>query len=319
MKSHAGVCTGCATGCSTWIDENQDHVYRVRPRENPRVNRWWICNDGRYDHPHVHSDQRLDCPRRREGNSLVNVDWPGLAATLDRELRDAGRLAAVLSPFLTVEEAYMLGKYVRSIDPRAMVVLGPVPAVGEDQRFKNGFTISAEKCPNRRGVERVVAHFMGPIPTLDDLLAELDRGEIRGIWVSGGYKRPWIDEPTVLRLAKATVLVVQDLFPSPLAGRAAFLFPAAAFPERDGSYVNGNDHLQSVRWAIRPPSGVRPEGSLLWELLGMTGLYNSRAVLSEVAREILYFAVAAGPIPEAGVNLKINLLADPATAGEHVA
>jgi NADH-quinone oxidoreductase subunit G len=280
------------------------------------VNQWWICNDGRYDYPHVHDDRRLAGPRRREHGELADVDWGRLPAELDRDLRGAGRLAAVLSPFLTVEEAYLLGKYVRQIDPQAAVVLGPVPVVGEDERFKNGFTISAEKCPNRRGVELVVAHFMGPIATLDDLKPDIQRGEIRGLWISGGYKRPWIDDAAAQWLGKAAVLVLQDLFPSPLVERATYVLPAAAFPERDGSYVNRYDHLQSVRWAIRPPSGVRPEGSLLWELLGMPGLYNARSVLSEIAAEVLYFAVAAGPIPDVGVNLKVNLLAKPAGTGQ---
>ncbi len=54
LRRHRGVCTGCATGCSIWIEENQDRIYRIKPRENPFVNKWWICNDGRYDYPHVH-------------------------------------------------------------------------------------------------------------------------------------------------------------------------------------------------------------------------------------------------------------------------
>ena len=37
MKKHARVCTGCSTGCSIWTEENQDHVYRLQPRENPLV------------------------------------------------------------------------------------------------------------------------------------------------------------------------------------------------------------------------------------------------------------------------------------------
>ena len=89
--------------------------------------------------------------------------------------------------------------------------------------------------------------------------------------------------------------MVQDLFPSPLSDRATYLLPGAAYAERDGSYVNRADRLQSVRWAIRPPAGVRPEGSVYWELLGRKGLYNSRAVLEEVAREILYFSAVIGP------------------------
>ena len=39
-------------------------------------------------------------------------------------------------------------------------------------------------------------------------------------------------------------------------------------------------------------------------------LYNARQVLSEVAGQIGYFHVAGGPIPDVGVNLKVNLLAD---------
>ena len=73
--------------------------------------------------------------------------------------------------------------------------------------------------------------------------------------------------------------------------------------------MNRADRLQSVRWAIRPPAGVRTEGSLYWELLGRQGLYQCPAVLDEVAREILYFSAATGPVPAMGIDLKVNLLA----------
>ena len=57
MRQHKGVCTGCATGCSIWIEENQDRIYRLKPRENPHVNQWWMCNEGRYGYPHVHGER----------------------------------------------------------------------------------------------------------------------------------------------------------------------------------------------------------------------------------------------------------------------
>ena len=59
MRRHAGVCTGCSTGCSIWIEENQDTVYRLKPRENPHVNKWWMCDEGRYGCHHVHDERRL--------------------------------------------------------------------------------------------------------------------------------------------------------------------------------------------------------------------------------------------------------------------
>ena len=91
--------------------------------------------------------------------------------------------------------------------------------------------------------------------------------------------------------------------------RAAYLLPSAAFAEREGSYVNRADRLQSVSKAIRPPLGIRIEGSVYWDMLGRKGLYNPRETLQDIAREIPYFSAAVGEIPETGVDLRGNLLA----------
>jgi NADH-quinone oxidoreductase subunit G len=309
MRKHKGVCTGCATGCSIWIEENQDHIYRLKPRENQHINQWWICNDGRYGYSHVHDERRLAQPMRRDGENFVNADWTGLPLEISKRFREAGHIGAIVSPFLTVEEAYLLCKFIRSIDEKAVLALGPIPVVGEDVRFPKGFTVHAEKCPNRRGVEAVLGHFTGKIVDYSELIRYIEQGKIRGVWVSGGYKNEWIDEATARCFEKLRLLVIQDLFPSPLARRATYQLPATAFAEREGSYVNRADRLQSVPWAIRPPVGVRPEGSLYWELLGNQGLYNARTVLDEVARKIIYFSAATGAIPDVGLDLRVNMLA----------
>lgn len=314
MRRHAGVCTHCSTGCSIWVEENQDRVYRLKPRENPHVNQWWMCNEGRYGYPHVHSDQRLLQPVRRDGQQAVGLDWAQLPAELNERFAKAGRLAAVLSPHLTVEEAFLLAGWIRGLDPQAVLAVGHVPMAGQDETFPNGFTIRAEKCPNRRGVEAILAALGGRLTTLEELAAQVDGGGIGGLWVSGGYIGPWIDEALAARLAAARLLVVQDLFASPLSQRATYELPGAAFPEREGSYVNRNDRLQSVRRAIRPPSGVRTEGSVYWTLQSRAGLYNARAALDELARTVLYFSAATGPVPPVGIDLKVNLLAQPQAA-----
>jgi NADH-quinone oxidoreductase subunit G len=314
MRKHPGICTGCATGCSIDVEENQDTVYRLKPRENTHVNGWWMCDEGRYGFHHVHSGRRLTSVERLDGSARTLLEWSGVVREIDEQLRSIGRLWAVLSPHLTVEEAYLLARYARAVDAEAPIVLGPVPVVGQDETFKNGFTIRAEKCPNRRGVEEIVAHFMGRAATLDELLSGNDVAE-RAIWVSGGYKTDWIDPGAAAALAAAKCLVVHDLFDSPLAQRANYLLPGAAFAEREGSYVNQADRLQSVPWAVRPPAGVRVEAGVYWELLGMPGLVKARRVLDEVAREIAYFAAAAETVGPLGLDLKAAAPAETATTG----
>jgi NADH-quinone oxidoreductase subunit G len=331
MKRHNSVCAGCSTGCTIRVDENQDTVYRLTPEENMFVNKWWMCDEGRYSYHHLHAPERNIEPRfvaqsanRASGErKFENIEWSNIPAELKARLEAAckgdgaekngknGRLAAVVSPNLTVEEAYLLCKLVRSIDKKAILALGPVPVVGEDETFPGKFTIHAEKCPNRKGIEAVLAHFSGgKIKTFAELLTELPSGNIKAAWVSGGYpSADWIDEAAANLFAGLEVLVVQEMFASPLWKIATHQLPGAGFAERAGSYVNFGHRLQSFDWSIRPPAGVWIEGHLYWTMLARRGLYNARAVLAEVAKEIQYFHVAAGEIPLVGVDLRINHLA----------
>jgi NADH-quinone oxidoreductase subunit G len=310
MKSHPHVCAGCSTGCSIHVDENHDQLYRLRPRENPAVNQWWICDEGRYGFKHVHDEHRITTPQRKSDDGYETVEWSDLNIELDRKLRAAGRLAVALSPHLTVEEAYLLATYIRRLDGQALVAVGPTPTVGEDETFPGGFTIRAEKCPNRRGVEEIAAHVMRRASHWNDIIAAAQAGELGGVWISGGYKTDWVDEPTAETLGRVALVVVQDLFASPLSKKADYLLPAAAFAEREGSFVNHADRLQSFRWAIRAPAGVKVEGRMLWELLKRPGMYNARDVLTEIARATTFFATATAEVPPIGLDLHARQLAE---------
>ncbi|MCA9174246.1 MAG: (2Fe-2S)-binding protein [Planctomycetales bacterium] len=310
MKSHDHVCGGCSAGCSIRVDENQDHVYRIKPRENPEVNQWWICDEGRYGWGHIHSaDRNLTASRRGNDGEHRALETAELVKALDAALRASGRLAVVVSPFLTVEEAYLLSRYAKSIDSEAALYLGPVPVVGEDETFASGFTIRNEKCPNRVGVEEVISHFMqGNCESWEALLSRDDLPSL-AVWVSGGSPQPLDHTDAAEALSSAALLVVHDLFGSPLYEAADFRIPDAASLEREGSYVNRSHRLQSFEWAVRAPAGVVPAGRLLWQLTGGHGLYRAANVLQEAADAISAFAVAKGSIPSQGVDLKVNLLA----------
>src|SRR5207245_4414713 len=108
-------------------------------------------------------------------------------------------------------------------------------------------------------------------------------------------------------------MIVQDCFHSPLYEKATVKLPGATFAEREGSYVNSQDRLQSFRWAIRPPAGVLTEGQLYWQLLKKPGLYRAREVLDDIAREMAYFSAAAEGVPDVGIDLKVNQLAEAST------
>jgi NADH-quinone oxidoreductase subunit G len=309
MQRHPGVCNRCSHGCSIYVEENQDHIYRLKPRENPHVNQWWMCDEGRYGYKYVHRADRVIQPQLRRHDEVRDVDWDQVYQSLLPDIQRAGRLGVIVSPELTVEEAYLLCTLAQQIDPDALIGVGPIPVVGNDETFPNGFTIRAEKCPNRRGVEAIVSRMGGALRTFDQFLAELPTSGLGALWCTASYPEPWIDAATADRLAAVPLIVLQDLFDSPLWQRATYALPSVGFGERSGSFVNYQDRLQSFEWAIRPPAGSMVDGQVYWRLLERPGLYTPGDALQELAREIAYFSAALGTIPETGVDLKVNQLA----------
>ena len=51
LRSARSVCVGCATGCNSYtdFDPRNQTVYRYRPRDNEKVNKYWMCDEGMLD------------------------------------------------------------------------------------------------------------------------------------------------------------------------------------------------------------------------------------------------------------------------------
>src|SRR5438552_9689430 len=59
LKSADNVCPNCSTGCSIYVDECEDTVYRLRPRANPQAQGHFMCDEGRFGWKYMHSEERL--------------------------------------------------------------------------------------------------------------------------------------------------------------------------------------------------------------------------------------------------------------------
>lgn len=326
LSRHESVCTRCSTGCNIIAEENRGEIWRYRARANPHVNDYWICDEGRYSYKAAHAPTLMNGMYVRKGGALAEAQpAEALAAVgdaLKRIATDGGVTAAVLSPFLTVEEAYLLASYVKGLNPKNVLALGPVPHEGEDQTFtpdprqgRNGdtsfivcrpFTIHGEKCPNRRGVELVLKHFQGEVIPYDKLADRAGKGEFRGLYVTSDAIDPAYGEDDLRALReKVGFLVVQDTNITPLAQSADVVLSAATFAEKAGSYVNFQGRLQYAEATLPPRDGSLPDLDLLAILANRhAGPVSSRAVLADLAAEVPAFsAVAGGKVPEHGVVL----------------
>jgi NADH-quinone oxidoreductase subunit G len=247
--------------------------------------------------------------------------WDVVIPHLRRELglaaqRNGAAVAAVLSPFLTCEEAYLLAKFMKSLSAQVRLYLGWVPVIGEDDTYPKDrkgrpvqpvkFTIRAGKCPNRRGVEEILRHFQGNVAGFDELLRVAGPGELQALYVTAGYSPRagnWVVQAQAEALGRVPLLVVQDLFASPLTAAARYVLPAASFAEKDGTFVNHAGLAQAIHWAVRPERFERTDSQVFLDLLGRRGLVHAPTLRQELAATISYFAPLAQDLGEHGVRL----------------
>src|SRR3954454_15017109 len=141
LKEAPSISPADSGGENIWIHHNEGVIYRIKPRYNAEVNTWWITDDTRYSYKPVGDEKRLSGARRIQYGSQIETTYNKAVEEADAGIRAAyadtpGNLYAVLSPMMACEEAWLLGKYIRSIDPEALLVLGPVPTTGENEVFK---------------------------------------------------------------------------------------------------------------------------------------------------------------------------------------
>jgi anaerobic selenocysteine-containing dehydrogenase len=264
------------------------------------VNKWWITDEVRFGWKHVHSDQRLRTPMRRQFGTRIESDWarayhdaadglrrsmiggpqaPGTpephhqgARHVPKQGTGSRRIALMVSPMLSCEEAFVLAEAARAIDPKAILALGPIPVSGQDRTIPankaDGFRISAEKAPNSRGVKRVLSAVNGgdnPVLGYEQLLAKLKGGDIAGVILTGNYASDWATAE-LERALEGKFVVLIDTLAGRLSERADVVLPGATWVEKAGTFQNARDMLQGFEAAIQALHLSRPEGQIGLEL-----------------------------------------------------
>lgn len=120
LKKTDTVCAFCSLGCVIQPGEKDGKVVWVTSPPDSH-NDGNLCVKGRYGWPYVFSTERLTTPLIRKGGTLTPVDWnEALTYVAQRFNRiksasGAESLAALGSERLTNEEAYVFGRFVRTV------------------------------------------------------------------------------------------------------------------------------------------------------------------------------------------------------------
>lgn len=256
LDGGTSICPSCTQGCNIRIDARDNIVMRLRPRTNPDVNSFWMCDYGRHRYEWMNVQDRVEVPLvRGTDGQLAATNWQKAILALVEQVRGArSRGAAVTiigSPLHGNEDNGMLA--------RLAVLLGGATLLfradrAEEEVVLPGFPKLARRrdlAANVRGLE-----VLGFRRTDSSLPASGGVVIVMGEDISD-------QDADFARAAELFVAITANA--SPAVRSADFVLPATTFAEMEGTFTNFEGRVQRFWPAIQPPPLARPA----WQILGV--------------------------------------------------
>jgi len=297
-KGHS-ICPLCSRGCNISIEYHpgfpriprKKRVYRVISRENPEVNGHWICDLGRYEYSYL-DENRLENLLLNNNGKEVRLDWErALQLMVPRikklyHLKKTSRIALILHSWLTNEELFLISKIFKD-DLKLEKIFVVDPPQGEG----DGFLLTSERCPNRRGAQEIGFDFKAA--DLEEIANKTD------ILIIFGHNL--LDHFSLGEIKAALDRIeTKLLFTSRGNGLSSLVdvvLPTALIAEKGGSLTNVEGKVQSFLPALEPVGESRPEWQVLVNLakkLKVSFSYyrpftSPAAIFQELEKEIPFF------------------------------
>ena len=275
LETAKSVCPGCSRGCNIEVHynlrrphHNQGHrVARLKPRENPEVNQWWICDAGRYGYKFVDDASRLLFPTRGRESAAREVGWDEMVPLVAARLRDyrPDEIGVLASPRMANEDLFVLKRLVEHLGFANVDFRVPPERPGDEDRI----LIKADKNPNTRGAELIgLAPRAGGLDARGMLRAARER-RLRCLWVFHHdlLASAWPGSEIREALRALDWFIFQGSNANGISPDADVLLPSATWVEREGTFTNFEGRVQRFWKAVEPPGASLSD----WEILARIG------------------------------------------------
>lgn len=307
LKKTPSICTGCSTSCNVTIEYDKNEVFRLKPRENPAVNRWWMCDEGRLSYRVMNErENRIMKPLGRVQGKLQPISfeqaYQALAERISTLNPGAGGALVLTDTNASNEALFMFRKFAQD-GLGAEQVYCPMPdwQQPESDFFINSL-ITTDKTPNRAGARELGLTGVADTAELATALAANPKVVI----VLGNP----FENATELRetLSKAQLIVSISTLFNGWAEIADVVLPGQLHSEQNATYTNKQRRVQRTHSAVQAPRQTRPEWQIFADLLRVldkdSGLDSADTVLQALGQEVPAFQnISLTGISEAGTLL----------------
>ncbi len=281
LKKNHSICTGCSTGCNVTIEHDSNEVFRLKPHENQNVNKWWLCDEGRLTYRKMNEKKsRINQPLGLIGENLEGISWEkayGAIAERIRELKPLPQeVLALTDTHASNEELFLIQKLLKEgFSSENIFCPFPTWEQSESDFFINTL-ITTDKTPNRAGA--LALQIKGD--QKNTKLKKVIEGELKVVFVLGN---PFETELEFKEIIKRTQLVIHiGIFHNSWSEMADVVLPGQFYSEKEGTYTNKNQRVQSTEIAVKALRKTRPEWQIISELSQALGHKSSFESIPQV-------------------------------------
>jgi NADH-quinone oxidoreductase subunit G len=279
LKVTESVCPGCSTGCNISVHTNTERkhhadgkgIVRLKPRFNAAVNKWWMCDFGRYGFEATQDETRIKTPAMRQGKEWISTTWEvaldAVAAKVNHALKEKQQIGAWLSPQMTNEDLFVAQKLFGNFPNNTKTAVWIEP---KEKPYSDNLLISADKNPNLRGASAL--GLPSDIEASKRLFNQAWDSRLAVLFVFHHDLSAAFDKtPLATAMKNVPTIVFVGTNKHHTTDFAHFLLPAAAWTEKDGTFTNHAGRVQRIHPAVSPLGDARPEWQILKRLAKAVG------------------------------------------------
>ena len=284
LKKTPSICVGCSTGCNVTIEYDKNEVFRLKPRDNPDVNKWWMCDQGRLTYKDLNiRENRVAHPLGKTAEGFQEISWENAFSAIREKISElqptSNEVIGLVDTHASNEELYLFKKMLKEGFDSDQLFFPDLEWEQPVSDFFINSLITSDKSPNRAG-----ARMLGlkGAKSSEEVNSKIPNGT-KVLLVFG---KPFEDENLLSQAGNIPLVINIAAWQSGWSETADVTLPGRLHSEKDATYTNKAGRVQRVNTAIRAFHKTRPDWMILCGLMELLDVDNKADSAEAVFQEL---------------------------------
>ena len=284
LKKTPSICVGCSTGCNVTIEYDKNEVFRLKPRDNPDVNKWWMCDQGRLTYKDLNiRENRIAYPLGKTAEGFQEISWENAFSAIREKISElqptSNEVIGLVDTHASNEELYLFKKLLKEGFDSDQLFFPDLEWEQPVSDFFINSLITSDKSPNRAG-----ARMLGlkGAKSSEEVTSKIPTGT-KVLLVFG---KPFEDENLLSQAGNIPLVINIAAWQSGWSETADVTLPGRLHSEKDATYTNKEGRVQRVNTAIRAFHKTRPDWMVLCGLMELLDVDNKADSAEAVFQEL---------------------------------